>query len=216
MFTSFEQVNRELFKILFGGSTGSINMNLPSGEAFTVYPRFYKQGAKDFTEASNDSSIYPTIIFMSNNPVVDQSKYYPDQPEFGEITDEDLDGEDDTIKLFPFPLPMDFNYEISVCSKSERQQQAVNQWLNKRFAYDTNKALTMNVGAPPVETFYGPDCVDADYVRYKFDYENDPVRSDGVFESIYQLHLYPYVYLACAVAVPLLKDLNIGLGRVNR
>lgn len=222
MFTDFEQVHRELIRVMFGcnivnGKYAPFKVNLPyNGGTFDVTPSFYKRGAKDYTETKD--MVYPCVILETADPELDQSRYYPEQPNYGEMTDEDADGKDDTIKLFPFPLPMIFTYEISVCTKSERHQNALSQYMDKHFMYEDqrNKGFIMNVGSPPVQTFYGPDCVDADYVKFSFRHVTDPKRSDGVHESLYELALYPYMYLREAIAVPMVQNINIGLGRVQK
>lgn len=208
MITSFQNVDQEFIK-QFGEGTivDKIAMTDYRGTSFDVILRSSLKSADNTVESERDA--YPLILITSFTPKF-RKGFRPDEKPFYTLPrDTDSDDKLDTITQAFEPLAMVCRYEVNLFAKNARHFLAMTQWMIKNFEYYQQHFFTFNKTAV-ITTVWG-DADDGEKVEYSFQHLTDPVRTDGVKESIYEFLLYPYVYVKDPVDLPIIQELNIGL-----
>ena len=203
MIDSLHNVDLEFFKQLLGQNMSYASSGVPlsdySGNNFNATIRYAKLSSVDLTEEKIET--YPIISINDFAPKPRPGYYFPDTSRFGELRDTDNDVSPDTITEFYDPINLVFKYQVSIASKSQSQWDAMKQYMTGFMYYNQKHFLFNQV------TDFTDDL--GDYVEYEIEHLSDNERRDGIFESIYEFTLYPYVYLKTPKDWAVLLNLNI-------
>lgn len=229
-FTSIHQVDAEFYN-LFLKHKSVIETILPDGyEDAQFIPisthlgtvsnflvRYYnKGGAKGYQD---DLAYYPVISIMNFVPTVDPKRaifvlpyVIGDIDNTPTITVDNPLGLTTASKIF-FPAALDFVYQVSVACERESDIDAVTNWFGQNFQYYVpepcfllNEIKTAENGNLGV------------VVPYKMT-TRDVLRTDGIFERIFEFTLKTYVHFRVPENDIIVQKINIlietGVGNIG-
>jgi hypothetical protein len=210
--TKFRDVDKAFFETLIGVpnftlAQAKVTLTDDKNTSFDVPVRSTVK-SKNLKQVKDEE--YPCIIVQRDSPKI-MEIFMPDvKPFYAALRKSTPDAEyKDVITQFFEPVPMEFRYEVSVCTKDYDQYNALCQWALKNYNQDSSKTIAVNKTFE-AETVFGT-VSDAEEVDYDFSKLAEPERSDGVMETIYEFILYPYIILNEPVDLDAIRNVVIGL-----
>lgn len=164
-----------------------------------VHVRYAHRSSQDYTE-EQEQQIYPCVAIQDYFPTPKEN-WWIEHKAFHRATS--LNGE--IAYLYYLPLWMQFRYDVSTASKSFFDHQQLQQWFLEHVVADDEITLQpiivgdMDAGEP---------------ISISTRVQDIP-RTDGVFETNYEVTFDVWLYARSPISVSAIQDVVIHLNRVK-
>jgi hypothetical protein len=202
MIETFQNVDDNFYRLFVGDDykTKALVVKDYRGNLVSANIRFIKS-SRDYSEEEMEK--YPAVVIANRLPVQRKDINHRNDFEIDNFVDTDTDGEEDKASKVRRALAYEFKYDVSVATKSESESQAFEQYFFNRFDMEEGVFLFNKKPLPLIDPI-------GDYVPYKIEVD-EPIRTDGIFETIFTFFLYPWVDHKPDEQFDLLTSINIGL-----
>lgn len=156
-----------------------VSISLLTGEIKDFMVRYYNRSGESSME--DVMEYYPSIIIQDFQPELDKSRLWGKDYIEGII--DEISG---TRELITLPIPLIYQFQVSVVTRRLKEIQGANDWFFNKFSFQRPDCFQFN----ELETEEG---IAADIVPYTVEFNQVP-REDRRFEYSYTFRLTAFVH----------------------